>query len=320
MFQPSGDWTPNGLCSLFVCDIASFGHPARRDLEQHKVRAALYGGLSRSFDGEGIPLRSCHHEDRGDGVLVVVPPTADTTVLLTSLVDRFRAAVREHNEVSSEAAQMRLRVAVHIGFVRPDAEGVVGSAVNLAFRLLNAEQLRQVLQWSGADLALIASDRVYDDVIRHGLGLVNPSEYQRVIAQVKETTTPAWIRVPGMPAPRTVVDAQIIRPAQPTAPDPPAIANHASDLEALVDLALEIRPLRVGHMRDQIIAALPLALASMIKTQRDHDDRADMSAIVRVCRGNPHGLDDLLGVVRQFAGESTQLDNLRKSINALGQA
>jgi Effector-associated domain 2 len=256
-------------------------------------------------------------------VLVVVPPTADTTVLLTSLVDRFRAAVREHNEVSTEAAQMRLRVAVHIGFVRPDAEGVVGSAVNLAFRLLNAEQLKQVLRWTGADLALIASDRVYDDVIRHGLGLVNPSEYQRIIARVKETTQPAWIRVPGMPAPpapRTLVDTQLIRPAQPTAPDPPAIANHASDLEAVVDLALEIRPLKVGHMRDQIIAALPLALASMIKTQRDHDDRADMSAIVRVCRGNPHGLDDLLGVVRQFAGESTQLDNLRKSIDALGQA
>ena len=44
------------------------------------------------------------------------------------------------------------------------------------------------------------------------------------------------------------------------------------------------------------------------------------AAIVRACEEHPHGLDQLLRVVRQFAGDSVALDDLRKSIGELGQA
>jgi hypothetical protein len=323
-----GGWTPNGLCSLFVCDIASFGHPSRTDLDRHAVRAALYDGLRRSFDDDGIPFLSCYREDRGDGTLVAVPPFADTTALLTSLVDRLRSEVRRHNDVSAETAQMQLRVAVNTGVVRSDREGLVGTAVNQAFRILEAEQLRQVLRWTGADVALIASERVYEDVIRHGLGLVDPGDYQRVEVQVKETAVPAWIRVPGMPAPiltaprasATIVDVRPLpSPERPQLPAMVTIADQRPGLDTVVDRALTIRQLRGRHLRDQIVAELPLALASVIRTQRAGDDRADMSAIVRTCGEHPHGLHDLLRVVRQFAGDSSQVDELRKSIDALEQ-
>src|ERR1700761_8189554 len=118
----SCEWTPNGLCSLFVCDVASFGHPSRTDLAREKVREALYAALRRSFDGCEIPFARCYREDRGDGVLMAVPPTANPAVLLTSLVERLRREVRRHNHVSAVTAQMRLRLAVHTGHARFDGE------------------------------------------------------------------------------------------------------------------------------------------------------------------------------------------------------
>jgi hypothetical protein len=334
-------WTPNGLCSLFVCDIASFGDQSRTDLHRHKLRTALYDGLRRSFDDTGVPYAACYREDRGDGALVAVPPAVDTTVLLTSLVQRLRAAVRQHNDVSVRTAQMQLRLAVHTGIVHSDAEGLVGTAVNHAFRILEARQLKRVLQRTGAELALIASERVYDDVIRHGLGLVNPAEYHQVELEVKETRACAWITVPGMltpvllPSPPTIVDARVIVSAVPTAPDPPrplpapaaapaltpvTVADRSPGLEDIVDCALRIRQLHGRHLRDQIVAELPLTLATEILPRRSDDDRTDVTAIIRTCEEHARGLADLLRVVRQFGGDSTELDDLRKAVDELGQA
>jgi hypothetical protein len=228
---------------------------------------------------------------------------------------------------------MRLRLAVHTGVVRSDGDGLVGTAVNHVFRLLEAAQLKQLILRTGADVALIASDRVHEDVIRHGLGLVNPSEYHRVAVQVKETVAPAWIRIPGMPmhpvAPvsHTIVD----RPpppaprALPTAPDRPQLVASATiidrkpaALDAVVDTALAIRQLGSRNVRNQIVDELPLALAALI--ERTDDDRGDMMAIVRACNDSPHGLEHLLGVLRQFAGDSAQVDELKKSIEKLVRA
>jgi hypothetical protein len=320
---------------VFVCDIASFGHHSRTDLHRHKIHSALYDGLRRSFDDTGIPFDTCHHEDRGDGTLVVVPPSVDTTVLLTSLAHRLRAEVRRHNDVSSVTAQMQLRLAVHTGVVRSNAEGLVGTAVNHAFRILEAPQLKEVLRRTGADLALIASERVYDDVIRHGLGLVDPADFHQVQLRVKETVTSAWMTLLGLAAPiilpvpatpPTITDARVIVAAVPTAPDPPqlppagvTIADRSPGLDGVVDRALCVRELRSRHLRDQIVAELPLALAAVIKPRRSGDDRTDVTAIVRTCEQHPNGLIDLLRVVRQFAGDSTQVDDFRRSIDKLGQ-
>ncbi|MGI5223990.1 effector-associated domain 2-containing protein [Actinoallomurus sp. CA-142502] len=331
-----GEWTPNGLCSLFVCDIASFGHRSRTDLDRRKIRTALYEGLRASFDDTGVPYDGCYREDRGDGAMVVVPPSVDTALLLTSVTGRLRAEVRQHNDVSVEPARMRLRLAVHIGVARSDAEGLVGTDVNHAFRILEAPHLKEILRMTGAEVALIASERVHTDVIRHGLGLVNPAEYHRIELRVKETVTTAWITVPGLAAPvrpvpaapPTITDAGVIVSAVPTAPDPPqlppppaavTIAERSPALDDVVDRALSVRQLRSRHLRDQIVAELPLALARVITPRRSDDDRTDMTAILRTCEEHPNGLTDLLRVVRQFAGDSIQVDDLRKSIAELGR-
>jgi hypothetical protein len=332
-------WTPNGLCSLFVCDVASFGDRSRTDLDRHKIRTALYEGLRASFYGTGIPYdEACYREDRGDGALVVVPPSYDTAVLLTSVVQRLRAEVRRHNDVSVPPARMRLRLAVHTGIARPDPEGLVGTAVNHAFRILEADQLKEVLRRTDAELAVITSERVYEDVIQHGLGLVDPAEYHHVELRVKETLTTAWIAVPGLAAPvrpvpaapPTIIDSSLVVSAVPTAPDPPqlpaapapaplTVADVSPGLEEIVDRALGVRQLRSRHLRDQVVAELPLALATRIRSRRSTDDRTDLTAIVHTCEEHPNGLKNLLRVLRQFAGDSTPVDDLRRSIDELGR-
>jgi hypothetical protein len=98
------------------------------------------------------------------------------------------------------------------------------------------------------------------------------------------------------------------------------IVDGAPGVEDVVDRALGIRQLRSRHVRDQIVAELPLALANVIRPRRADDDRADVAAIVRSCEERPSGLHELLRVVRQFAGDSAEVDDLKRAIRDLGQA
>ncbi|WP_165963937.1 hypothetical protein [Actinomadura sp. KC216] len=361
MSHSSAPWTPNGLCSLFVCDIESFSTGARSDVVRHRLRQALYDGLHAAFDGAGIPFASCYREDRGDGVLIVPPPDTDPAALLAPVVERLRAEVRRHNDVSNGAARMRLRVAVHTGQVTSDRHGLVGTAVNHAFRILSAGQLREGMRRTGADLAAVASDRVHEDLIRHGLGLVDPGEYERIVARVKETEAPAWMRIPGfrppfLPAPAappTIVDARVLPPAEPARrppaalppkaparpslpppsvppplppsvppplPPPVTVADPPPALDVAVERAMSLRELRARRLRDQIVAELPLPLATRLGTRPGGDDRADLYAIVSACRDHPRGLAELLRAVRRFAGDSPQVAEFGESIDALEHA
>lgn len=191
---------PAGHCALVAVDIASFG--GRGDHVLRYVRKALYGLLSDCFQRCGIPLEKCYVEDRGDGAIVVVPAGTPESLLASSLVDWLRAGLRKHNELSSEVASIRLRVGLHSGEVHSDEHGIVGAAVNHVFRLLEASPLRAALDNSDALVALIVSDRVYQDVLKHAPDLVDPREFAQIPVKVKETSTTGWIRLPGEPTPR----------------------------------------------------------------------------------------------------------------------
>ena len=87
-------------------------------------------------------------------------------------------------------------MALHAGEIHPDAHGVTGSAVNRAFRLIEAPALKSALDDSAGVLALIVSDWFYDEVVRHEPA-AGPGCYRHVHAVVKETRAAAWIRHPG---------------------------------------------------------------------------------------------------------------------------
>ncbi len=191
---PVSSWSylDGQLCGLFAVDIAGFNNAERDDDIQLYVHTSLYAMLRTAFDRSDIPWADCGYEDRGDGALVIVPPTLSAVGLVDPIPERLRALVRRHNRVSADAAHIQLRVAAHIGSVHHDGYGFVGHDVTLLCRLLDARPLKRMLAKSGADIAFIASTYLYDNVIRSRPSLVDPEVFQPMPVRVKETRTRAW--------------------------------------------------------------------------------------------------------------------------------
>ena len=105
-------------------------------------------------------------------------------------------------------AQIRLRMVIHAGEIVQDEYGVAGTALNLAFRLLEAGPLKAALRSSAGVLAAIASQWYFDEVIRNDPASA-PESYRPVRISVKETQATAWICLPddAFPGPRASGDA-----------------------------------------------------------------------------------------------------------------
>ncbi len=189
--------TGGQLCTLFAVDIAGFTGPHRDDDIRLYLHEELYRILEKAFDGSGISWSCCFHEDRGDGVLVVVPPSMPCTGIIDPLPERLRGLIRRHNHVSCAAAGIQLRAAAHVGPVDHDGHGFISSDINLLFRLLDAHPLKRALTGSAAELALIISDYVYRNVVCRYPSLVTPDAFKPVRFQVKYTRAAAWTYLPG---------------------------------------------------------------------------------------------------------------------------
>lgn len=309
----SREWRPRGMCAFLVCDIAGFSDASRVDPVRVRVRKALYEGLDRSLREAGFRLDDCYHEDRGDGVMVVLPPDARTELLLTAVVDGLRAEVRHHNEASSPAAQMRLRVAVNVGEAESDGRGIVSTALTHTFRLLDAPPLKEAVAAAETGIALIVSRQVYDDVVRQGRGRVDPGDYYQVRVQVKETTDDAWVMVPGVRPVRSDVPA--VRegaPVESGVAPPGAAGVPAVHLFRVVDDLMRIPRLRNERGRDQVLGALSLEIAGAVP--RSGEARADLYAIVETCLDYAGGLQQLLQAIEGFVGESMAVRRLEQTI------
>jgi hypothetical protein len=194
----SSSVSPDGqLCGLFAVDIAGFNGCRRDDDIQVYVHKSLYEMLQEAFDRSDVPWFGCAHEDRGDGVLVILSPMIPVTGLVDPAPERLRGLVRRHNRVSCEEARIQLRIALHIGPVHSDGHGFIGRDVNLLCRLLDARSLKRMLAESGAEVAFITSGYVYENVIRRRPSLVDPAVFQPLSVRVKETRTRAWAYVLG---------------------------------------------------------------------------------------------------------------------------
>jgi hypothetical protein len=174
-------------------DIAAFG---RRDEHiQNYLRTALYALLQQAFaDARVLWPEQPWREDRGDGALVIVPADA-THRVIDPLVQRLYAGLRRHNKVSSQAAQITLRMAVHAGFVYRDEHGLSGEAIVLMYRLLDAAAFKDAVTSQRAVLGLMVSQYIYDNVVRNSLGLIDSSSFRKLLVVNKETTAEAWMHL-----------------------------------------------------------------------------------------------------------------------------
>lgn len=102
---------------------------------------------------------------------------------------------------------------MHAGEVYRDEHGVAGTAANVAFRLLNAEPLKHALARSSGVLAVIVSDRIFEDVIRHVPGS-RAASYRKVHISARGAETDAWIGLGDDPRPPEL-SSEALQPRQP---------------------------------------------------------------------------------------------------------
>ena len=132
-------------CAVIAVDIVGFTRADRDDDIRRYLHERLFAYLRQGFDRSGIPWAECFCEDRGDGMLIVVPPGIPVKGLIAPFPDNLRSLIRRHNHVSAAAADMQLRIAAHIGLVEHDGHGFVGTGVNFAFRMLDARPVKTQL-------------------------------------------------------------------------------------------------------------------------------------------------------------------------------
>src|SRR5215470_2748825 len=177
-------------CTVFLTDAVGFGDRRRTDSDRLLIREVLFRMTQAAI--QGIP--DAHYEDRGDGVLTVVPPSVSTARVINQLRQELPAALERHNSTQHESARFKLRLAINVGPVASDAMGVSGEAIIATARLVEAPSFKKALDESTASLGIIASPFVYETVIRHGAHPREAASYSPVMVKVKETHTEAWMK------------------------------------------------------------------------------------------------------------------------------
>lgn len=187
------------VCAMLALDIAEFSRADRNNEIQLHMRTFLYAILREALGGAGMPWEPHQYEDRGDGMVVIFPPDLAAQPIIDSFPERLSGLVRRYNRYSFEPARMQLRVAAHVGPVYCDEHGFAGDDVTYLCRMLDAQPLRRALSESGAELALIISDYMYEKLVLRRQSLPDRRVFCPVRTRVKQTPVHGWIYLPGVP-------------------------------------------------------------------------------------------------------------------------
>lgn len=180
-------------CSILLTDIVGFGDPRRDDHDRLRLRATLLRVLVDSFTQAGLPWRRCRHQDRGDGLLTVLPPTISTAPLLDPFLPSLAERLRHYNGTADDLLRLRLRCSLHVGPVLVDGTGYPSASIIYAARMLDSTPLRRAVADPRADLAVMVSGYVYEAVVRH-LGVsADRAAFRRVRFRAKGTPITSWL-------------------------------------------------------------------------------------------------------------------------------
>jgi hypothetical protein len=171
--------------------VEGFGARDRTNRNQVAVRDGLYTAVRAAFGEAGIPWADRDHEDRGDGMFILAGAEVPKSLFVELLPSALVSALRKHNGGHPDSERIRLRLALHAGEVTYDEHGATAAAINLTFRLLESDAVKQALASSPGPLAVITSSWFFEEVVRHSTA--DATAYHPVQVAVKETTTTGWI-------------------------------------------------------------------------------------------------------------------------------
>jgi hypothetical protein len=196
--------------SILAVDIE--GSTQRTNPVKEELREEVYRLVVSALFVAGIG--SQHYDpftDRGDGVLVLLRPADELPkpLLLSRLIPILASLLIAHNSCISPAEQprvLRLRAVIHAGEVHYDEKGPFGEDLDVAFRLLDAPRFKAHLKSATVPLALVASDYIYQTIIRHGYDGIEGEEFLPLVTvNVGSQRRKGWVHLPHATTPPVAV-------------------------------------------------------------------------------------------------------------------
>lgn len=180
-----------------LLSVDAKGYGEGTDRRHGVVQRALLTVLDDAAERAGLSRAAWARQPGGDGELAVLPPGEREPRVADDFVRHLAAALRRSNRDEDPRKRLRLRLALHFGPTMPEVNGFRGSGPVVVSRLCGCRPLRAALLGSGADLAVILSEQVFNDVIVQEHTSLEATDFRRVRVRDKEYDRDAWIIVPG---------------------------------------------------------------------------------------------------------------------------
>lgn len=179
-------------CTVLRTDVVAFSADNRNDEDRAIIRRETMTMTQRAL---GVARDLYWFEDRGDGHLIIAPPSIPTVQAIQGLLAGLARELRRHNHIYSDSVQVRLRVAVDVGPVTEDISGVSGKAIISVSRMMDTPAFTSAMAETGAVLGIVVSPFVYETAIRQSAGPPEPISFSRILVELKETRASAWMHL-----------------------------------------------------------------------------------------------------------------------------
>lgn len=173
----------------------------RPDSVQLVLHKGVYDVATSTLKRVGVNFGDELVGDRGDGMLIMLPPTLSPPVLLRELVRGLDDALSDHRRAHNDAYRMRLRVGLQTGLVARDGDRWTGTTINELHQLVSADEVRQALKAADhANMVFVVPDSLYTGVVEGHHPGIDPATYVPFDFVTKHRVTRrGWLTVPGAP-------------------------------------------------------------------------------------------------------------------------
>lgn len=252
----------------------------RGDAALLQGRTVLADAVRSAVEEGGIEPSQCSWTTHGDFLRVVAPAGTDTAALIYPSLHNLATRLRLHNRTAGPTGTVRVRAAVHAGTVHVDEGELVGGSMEHLARLLDAPPLKASLADAPAPVtvAVLVSEHVYDDAVRHGHRGIDPATFRRAAFTVKETSATGWLQLQGWSLPPEA-------PAAASAGPPPDDAGAATVRATNVAMGSATVGQMIGHLGSQtgdVAGAMPAGTGRGGGTLREQ--LLDLHTALRDCR------------------------------------
>lgn len=186
----------NPAAAVRLCMAADIkGYSELSNVLQERMQERLVTVLARSRAHAGLDEDQVYLQPQGDGQFAVFPFGIDESTVIPRLVDGLEIALRDVNLDLRD--RMRMRVALHRGFVKPAESGWVGNAAVAVHRILDAPPTREALDASpDADYVLAVPEVLYRDIVAHSYENLAAGTFREALVDLpaKNFVERVWLR------------------------------------------------------------------------------------------------------------------------------